>query len=68
MKLVRGAWKILVGIKDFLVLAAMLLFFGLLFAGLNARPGPASVKDGALVLDLTARSSNSRASPARSPR
>nr|WP_295668740.1 signal peptide peptidase SppA [Sphingomonas sp.] len=52
MKLVRGAWKILVGIKDFLVLAAMLLFFGLLFAGLNARPGPASVKDGALVLDL----------------
>jgi protease-4 len=52
VKLVRGAWKILVGIKDALVLAAMLLFFGLLFAGLNARPGPASVRTGALVLDL----------------
>ncbi|KQS02911.1 signal peptide peptidase SppA [Sphingomonas sp. Leaf357] len=52
MKLVRGAWKILVGIKDALVLAAMLLFFGLLFAGLNAGPRPASIRDGALVLDL----------------
>ena len=52
MRLVRGAWKILVGIKDALVLAAMLLFFGLLFAGLNARPAPATVSSGALVLDL----------------
>ena len=52
MRLVRGAWKILVGIKDALVLAAMLLFFGLLFAGLNTRPSPATVKTGALVLDL----------------
>ena len=52
MKLVRGAWKILVGIKDALVLAAMLLFFGLLFAALAARPSPASIKDGALVLAL----------------
>ncbi|MEG3087950.1 signal peptide peptidase SppA [Sphingomonas sp. PB4P5] len=52
MKLVRGAWKILVGIKDALVLAAMLLFFGLLFAGLAARPSPATIKDGALVLAL----------------
>ncbi|HVF95382.1 MAG TPA: signal peptide peptidase SppA [Sphingomonas sp.] len=52
MKLVRGAWKLLVGIKDGLVLIAMLLFFGLLFAALNARPGMAPIKDGALVLDL----------------
>ena len=52
MKLVRGAWKLLVGIKDALVLIAMLLFFGLLFAALNARPGPASIHDGALDLDL----------------
>ena len=52
MKLVRGAWKLLVGIKDALVLIAMLLFFGALFAALSARPNPASVKDGALVLDL----------------
>ena len=29
MKLVRGVWKLLVGIKDALVLVAMLLFFGL---------------------------------------
>ncbi|MGN6270011.1 MAG: signal peptide peptidase SppA [Sphingomonas sp.] len=52
MKLVRGAWKILVGIKDALVLIAMLLFFGALFAALNARPSPASIQDGALDLDL----------------
>ena len=35
MKLVRGAWKLLVGIKDALVLVAMLLFYviyGLVFA------------------------------------
>lgn len=52
VKLVRGAWKLLVGIKDGLVLIAMLLFFGALFAALSARPNPAGVKDGALVLDL----------------
>ncbi len=52
MKLVRGAWKLLVGIKDALVLIAMLLFFALLFAALNARPGMKPIKDGALVLDL----------------
>ena len=52
MKLVRGAWKLLVGIKDALVLIAMLLFFGLIFAALNARPGAVSIKDGALLLAL----------------
>jgi protease-4 len=52
VRLVRGAWKILVGIKDALVLAAMLLFFGLLFAALAARPNPTTIKDGALVLAL----------------
>ncbi|GGA35231.1 signal peptide peptidase SppA [Sphingomonas psychrolutea] len=52
MKLVRGAWKILVGIKDGLVLIAMLLFFGLLFAGLSAKPSTVAVRDGALVLKL----------------
>ena len=51
MRLVRGAWKILVGIKDGLVLIAMLLFFGALFALLSARPN-AAIRDGALVLDL----------------
>ena len=52
MKLVRGAWKLLVAIKDALVLAAMLLFFAALFAALNARQKPMAVKDGALVLDF----------------
>jgi protease-4 len=52
MKLVRGAWKLLVGIKDALVLVAMLLFFALLFAALNARPGTTTIRNGALVLDL----------------
>lgn len=52
MKLVRGAWKLLVGIKDGLVLLFMLLFFIGLFAILSARPNPAAVRDGALVLNL----------------
>lgn len=52
MKLVRGAWKILVGIKDGLVLIAILLFFGLLFAGLSSKPSTVAVRDGALVLKL----------------
>lgn len=52
MKLLRGAWKLLVGIKDALVLVAMLLFFGALFAGLAARPNRAAVTNGALVLAL----------------
>ena len=52
MKLVRGAWKLLVAIKDGLVLIAMLLFFGLLFAALSARPGMKAISPGALVLDL----------------
>ncbi|GHH14082.1 protease 4 [Sphingomonas glacialis] len=52
MKLVRGAWKILVGIKDALVLIAMLLFFGLLFAALASKPNKAAIGDGALVLKL----------------
>ena len=43
MKLVRGAWKLLVGI---------ILFFGGLFAALNARPGAKPIADGALLLKL----------------
>ena len=50
MKFVRAIWKLLVGIKDALVLLFMLLFFGLIYAGLSARPAP--VKDGVLALDL----------------
>ncbi|MFV0622896.1 signal peptide peptidase SppA [Sphingomonas sp. ac-8] len=51
MKLVRGAWKVLVAVKDGLVLLAMLLFFGLLFAALAAKPNPA-IKPGALLVAL----------------
>ena len=50
MKFVRAIWKLLVGIKDALVLLLMLMFFGLLYAGLSARPTP--VTDGVLTLKL----------------
>lgn len=52
MKLVRGAWKLLVAIKDGLVLVAMLIFFGLLFAALANRPGAQATGEGALLLNL----------------
>ena len=45
-------WRLLVGIKDGLVLLFMLLFFGLIFAILTARPSPAQVREGALLLEL----------------
>jgi protease-4 len=50
MKFVRAVWKLLVGIKDALVLLFMLLFFGTIYAGLSARPAP--VKDGVLDLNI----------------
>ena len=50
MKFVGAIWKLLVGIKDALVLLLMLLFFGALYAGLSARPAP--VRDGVLDLSL----------------
>ncbi|RYD59684.1 MAG: signal peptide peptidase SppA [Sphingomonadales bacterium] len=52
MKLVKGAWKILVGIKDFLVLVFMLLFFTALFAALSHKPNAAGIRDGALVVSF----------------
>lgn len=52
MKLLKGAWKILVGIKDALVLAFMLLFFSVLFMALSAQPNPAIAHRGALVIAL----------------
>ena len=45
-------WKLLVGIKDGLSLIFLLLFFALLYGILTARPSPAQVRDGALLLDL----------------
>ena len=52
MRLLRGAWKVLVGIKDALVLLLLLLFFGMLYAVLTASPNPAVPGEGALHLDL----------------
>ena len=45
-------WRVLRGIKDVLALIFLLIFFWLLFAVLTARPSPALVQDGALLLDL----------------
>ena len=50
MRFVRAIWKLLVGIKDALVLIFMLMFFGLIYVSLSARPEP--VKAGVLALDL----------------
>lgn len=50
MKFVRAIWKLLVGIKDALVLIFMLLFFGLIYAALSAKPAP--VGKGVLDLNL----------------
>jgi len=53
MTLIRGLWKLLVGIKDALVLIAMLIFFALLFAALSVKPNDVTPSSGALVVDLT---------------
>ncbi len=50
MKFVRAIWKLLVGIKDALVLIVMLIFFGALYSALSARPAP--VRNGVLDLNI----------------
>ena len=52
MSFVGKVWKLLVGIKDGLVLLFMLLFFMALFAILSARPSPGQVREGALLIEL----------------
>lgn len=52
MAFIKGAWTILVGIKDALVLIFMLLFFVVLLGLLSSRPNAAAVKDGALLLSI----------------
>tara|TARA_A100001391_G_scaffold66729_3_gene42418 strand:- start:2466 stop:4361 length:1896 start_codon:yes stop_codon:yes gene_type:complete len=52
MSFARKVWRLLVGIKDALALAFLLLFFTVLFAALTARPNPGDVRDGALLLKL----------------
>lgn len=53
MSFVGKVWKVLVGIKDGLVLLFMLLFFVALFAILSARPSAGQVREGALLIDLS---------------
>jgi protease-4 len=50
MRFVRAVWKLLVGVKDALVLLLMLLFFGALWAGLKAGPKP--IGEGVLLVAL----------------
>lgn len=52
MQFLRVSWKIIVGLKDLLVLLLLLLFFAVLFALLNASPNPGIVRDGALLIKL----------------
>lgn len=52
MTFASKVWKILVGIKDGLVLLLLLLFFWMLFAVLTARPSPAMVREGALYIPI----------------
>jgi len=52
MSFAGKVWRLLVGIKDALVLLLLLAFFSLLFAALSFRPSAASVSGGALLLDL----------------
>jgi protease-4 len=52
MSFVGKVWRLLVGIKDGLVLLFMVLFFVGLFALLSARPSPGQVREGALLIDL----------------
>lgn len=53
MSFIGKAWKVIVGIKDALVLVFMLLFFVALFSLLSATPNPGQVRDGALYIDLS---------------
>ncbi|UIP06627.1 signal peptide peptidase SppA [Erythrobacter sp. SDW2] len=52
MAFARKVWKLLVAIKDGLSLLFLLLFFAVLFTILTARPGPAQIHGGALLLEL----------------
>lgn len=53
MSFIGKVWKVLVGIKDGLVLIFMLLFFVALFGLLSATPNPGQVRDGALYIEIS---------------
>jgi protease-4 len=65
MSFLAKVWRLLVGIKDALVLATMLLFFALLYSILSATPNAAAIEDGALyvALDGTIAEQPERARP-----
>ena len=52
MKFASKIWTLLVGIKDAMALLFLILFFGLLYAALTARPMAGHVEKGALLIDL----------------
>lgn len=52
MEFARKVWKLLVAIKDGLVLLFMMLFFMALYAALTMRPSVGPVREGALLLTL----------------
>ena len=52
MNFARSVWKILVAIKDGLVLLLLLLFFWALYAVLTLRPNATAIHEGALYLAL----------------
>lgn len=54
MRVLKGIWGFLVGVKDALVLIFMLMFFGVLYAALSMAPNAqkATTGTGALVIDL----------------
>ena len=55
MSFAKSVWKILVAIKDGLVLLFLLLFFAGLYMLLTLRPAPGMVREGALYLPLEGR-------------
>lgn len=52
MAFAKSVWRLLVAIKDALVLALLLLFFGALYAALSARPAAPQMREGALLIDM----------------
>lgn len=64
MRFVGAIWKLLVGIKDALVLVFMLIFFSLLYMGLKSSPN--KVGEGVLVMDLNGTITEQPSAPSTS--
>jgi protease IV len=52
MQFVKGAWRVLVALKDGLALLFLILFFGVLYVVLSSGGNPAKISDGALLINL----------------